>query len=699
MSNKRSYLNYYQKSKLQLGSRSFYPKYRKSRPFKNSNNNYSNETNESLNDNIQNINISNNVPEKMGKNEDSEKVNIKLSLEAEEYFPNKEKLLNQEKEKNEKEEREKIQKEKEEKIKKDYIYSYEYLMQFETWEISNQTEFLPEETINHINQMEEKLKEMKSFYPKEKPKSNYSNCNTSKSSSSSNISFSMEQWARKDFSKEFKIAEENKIKLKESDEKDTIKKELRELLNILTKDNYEDKKLKILEIIKENVNYQEQFIDIFYIKAIKEKAYGELYAKLCNYLNKELPQKGIKKENARNHSSIFRYTLINKCREIFKCKNYDNYIKEEDPRERKIKIKKFILGNINFLAELIKSKLLSKNIMPDCIKYLFEKYEKEEDTFLKLIHAEAIVILTDRFGSIVHSEITKNINTKEIQKLKEKLDEIFIKLDKFKDDKGLPGHIKYLIINLIEKKKNNYEESQFEKSLKAKSKKELEEELLNKEKQKEENKDQNEKEKDQKQEEINEKIKNDLNEYKEFIEETGNSEEYPWNITTELYDEKLESFDDILEGYIISSADFIEKKNINIKYAKDYIRELITYYNEKMNEEERNDIQKRIFNLFELVNDLAFETPKIYELYSYALYIFIKYKIMKIEDLEYIFKIEVNKGYKSIISKIFKNIYELNNSYLFKKKLRKFEFIDENKEVFKWVFNDYEAKNEEGNSN
>ena len=65
-----------------------------------------------------------------------------------------------------------------------------------------------------------------------------------------------------------------------------------------------------------------------------------------------------------------------------------------------------------------------------------------------------------------------------------------------------------------------------------------------------------------------------MNEYKEFIEEEGNSEKYPWSITTELYDEKLKKFDDILEGYLISSADFIEKKSSNAKYAMEYIKEL-----------------------------------------------------------------------------------------------------------------------------
>ena len=687
MSN-NNYLKNYQKNKLQLSSRPFHPKDKTLRKTsQNANKTDLIEGRECLKDIIKNKNIKQFIPKKMRKNEDSEKIDIKLSLEAKEYFPNKEKLLNQEKEKKEKEEREKIQKEKEEKIKKEYIYSYEYLIQFETWEISNQTELLPEETLNHINKIEETLKEMNIFYPKQKSKCNYSNCNTSKSSSSSNVSFSMEQWARKDYSKEIKVAEENKIKLKESDEKDKTKNELRELLNILTKDNYDNIKCKILEIIKENVKLQEQFLGIFFLKAVREKSYGELYAKLCKYLNRELPQKSKKNEKAKNPSSFFREKLIEKCREILKSTNFDKYIKEDDPIEKQIKIKKFILGNVNFLTELIKIKLLSKKIMPECIDYLFEKYKNETDKHLKLIHVESIVIFTDKFGSLVHSE-KNNMKSEEIKIFKKKLEEIFEKLEKVKNDKELRGHIKYLIINLIEKKKNNYEESQFEKSLRAKSKQELEEELIKKEKskQKEENEEINQKE--QEQEEINEKIKNDLNEYKDMVEEEGNSDKYPWSITTELYDEKLKSFDDILEGYITSSADFIEKKSENIKYARDYIRELITYYNEKMKEEEKIDLQKRIFDLFEFVIDLAFETPKIYDIYSYVLFIFIENNIMKVDNLKNIFRKEMNKSDMLIISKLYKKIYNLNNDDLFRKELKGFEFIYKNKDLYEWVFSD-----------
>ena len=98
----------------------------------------------------------------------------------------------------------------------------------------------------------------------------------------------------------------------------------------MTKDNYNETKSKILEIIKENVEYQEQFLEIFILKAVMEKSYAELYAKLCKYLNKALPQKTEKNEK----SSIFRDKLIKKCREIFKTKNFDIYIKEKEISEK-----------------------------------------------------------------------------------------------------------------------------------------------------------------------------------------------------------------------------------------------------------------------------------------------------------------------------------------------------------------------------
>ncbi len=668
------------KNKLQKKSHTFYPKSMNKMKFS-----YNQKLNESIEANDERRNFQKNrnykkfIPKKMRKYIDWEEIdNNKLNLTSKGYSTNIEKYKNQEKE-IEVEEKEKRPKEKEKKINNECIYSYEYLIQFESCEISNQTELLPKETLKHINELEEQLKEMDKYYPREKFKTICINCNTSKSSPSSNINFSMEQWARKDYTKETQAAEENKKRFEEHDQKDVIKRELRSILNIMTKDNYEETKTKILEIIKENVEYQEQFLDIFFLKAVMEKSYAELYAKLCKYLNKELPQKIKKSEKSKKVSSIFRDKLVDKCRKILKAKSYDKYIKEKDPIERENKLKKFIIGNVNFMSELIKIKMLAKKIIPECIEYLFNRYYSDEERELKLIHAQAIVLFIDRFGVIINAE-KNNLKPDEVKKYKDKIEEIIKKLEIMKNDEELPGHIKYLIINLIEKKKNNYQESKFEKSLKAKSKKEVEEELQNKD-----NNNNNEKNKEKQQIEINDKIKTDLYEYKDFVEEEGNSEKYLWSITTELYDEKLKKFDDIMEGFLISSADFIEK-NSNIKYAKEYIKELVAYYNEKMNEQEKHDLQKRVFKLFDIINDLSLETPKLFEVYAYVFNIMIENNLMKIEDLENIYKEEMNDIDLGNLNKIFQDIYECNNRVSFKKKLQKFEFIYKNKELFKWIF-------------
>ena len=151
------------------------------------------------------------------------------------------------------------------------------------------------------------------------------------------------------------------------------------------------------------------------------------------------------------------------------------------------------------------------------------------------------------------------------------------------------------------------------------------------------------------------------NEYKDFIEDEGNSKNYNWEITTDLYDVKLRSIDDILEGYIVSSGDFIEQES-NIKYAKDYIKEFIGFYHKNLNEEEINNLRKRIFNLLTIVIDIAFETPKIYDIYAYVMYILIQNNILKKEDIDNKFKEISNK--KDTNSDFYKNIEEYLNSYL-----------------------------------
>ena len=590
------------------------------------------------------------------------------------------------------------------------IYTYEYIKNFKDNEKSKETDLLSIDILEHINQMEEdiKLTKMEHYLDNNNKicsNSFYSNCNTSKSSSSSlsNINtLSLETWARPDYTKENEEAENNKKIFDELSKKDIIKQNLTEILNVMTKDNYEEMKLKILEIIKEKIENQNKFLEIIFLKSILEKSYVILYAKLCKDLNKELPQKIEKKINNKKSkkSSIFRENLLEKCKEMLKFEStniFDKYIiKEEDEQEKDNKIKKILLGNALFISELINIKMLSKKAACDCIDYLFKKFEEGKDIKLKLINIQAIIIFIDKLGTLIQAEKEKD---KDIKIKKEtnisfdkKISESFKKLEKIKEDKNIPGHVKYSIINLIEKKNNNYKQSEFEKYITAKSKKEIEEETKEIKNKINKSKNNNKEEKDiilndkeeLNQEKINEKIEKDLYGYKDIIITEGNSDKYTWSITTDLYDIKLKGFDDILEGYIISSAFFIEKID-NIIYAKSYIKELIDYYGIKLEENEKKNVLNRIIYLFELIKDFAFETPEILDIYEYVIYLCIKNSIFKMKDLELIFKEKENiKEDVNIMCKIFQNIYNLiiQNEINLKNEFKELYFIKEYKDLF-----------------
>ena len=582
-----------------------------------------------------------------------------------------------------------------------YTYDYEYIKNFQNFEKSKDTDLLSVDVLEHINQIEEDIKLIKmEHYLDNKICKNsfYSNCNTSKSSSSSlsNINpLSLEIWARPDYTKENEEAENNKKVFDELSKKDVIKKELREILNSMTKDNYEEKKLKILELIKDKIENQNKFLEIIFLKSILEKSYVILYAKLCKDLNKELPQKS----ETRKTSSIFRQNLLEKCKEMLKFegkKNFDEYVKEADEQEKNNKIKKIILGNALFISELVNIKMLSKKAAYECIDYLFKRFNENKNNDIKLINIQAIIIFIDKLGTLIHKEKEKE-KEKNSKIKKEKnnqknydkmLDEAFAKLEKIKEDPAIPGHVRYSIINLIDKKNNNYKQSEFEKYITAKSKKEIEEEAKEIKNIQKKEKDIILSEKEEiNQEQINEKIEKDLYGYKDIIINEGSSDNYLWSITTDLYDVKLKGFDDILEGFIVSSAFFIEKKE-NIFYAKSYINELIVYYGSKMEENEKKDLINKVIYLFELIKDFAFETPDIFEIYEYVIYLFIKNRVFNMKDLEKIFAAKENSKEKedvNIMSKVFQNIFNLmvqDDEIELKNEFKELHFINKYKDLF-----------------
>jgi hypothetical protein len=324
------------------------------------------------------------------------------------------------------------------------IYNIDYLLSFQQTPICKKTSNLSQPLLNHFDKYR--------IYEEE------SNKNIIK---------------RKDYSNEIKQAEEFVIKLEEKRQLDPIKYDLTELLNMLTVDNYKEIQIIIYDTIHESVENQIKFLEVLFQKAINEKAFVPLYAKLCKDLDKELPQRIGHPKKKILSTSIMRNKLVDKCKEIFSIENtsqINEYIKVKDPEEREFKTKRFVLGNVNFIGELIAIRLLTKKIWYNCIRDLFSRYEnKDEEDKLKLIDLEGIIIFTDKFGTLVNNQKNK-IKKCDLNDYIEQIDDTLIKLEQIQKRDKLPGFVKYKIINLLEKKKGGWEETKFEKNSIAKGK-------------------------------------------------------------------------------------------------------------------------------------------------------------------------------------------------------------------------------------
>ena len=503
---------------------------------------------------------------------------------------------------------------------------------------------------------------------------------------SNNIFNDIGQSAAKNLNNETKTTDEFKIFFYEDENIDPIKRNLKELLNMLNKDNYEEVKNKIFDAINEKIEYQEKFLDILFQKLNRGESFLKLYAKLCKELDKNLKQRNQPKEDKKDgvkkkSTSIMRTKLIDKCREIFQIKNietFNKFFKINDQIERENEIKKLILCNISFIAELINIQILSKKIAPQCINNLFDRYENNKnDEKLKLINLEAIILLTNKFGKLINQN--QKIKPEDQKIFKENIEEIVKKLEKIKEKQGIPNNILYSIENLIEKKKNNWNLPKSEKYIEENTKNEIDKQF--------------EEQDIITQDIINNKIKIDLIKYKDFIKKEGNSSNYSWEIITDLYEDKGQKLGDILEGYIIGCSEFIIN-NKNIKYAKQYIREIFDYY--KVKSKEKKSLINKIIGLFPMVSNLSLINPDIYIIYSYVFFIFIDVGIMRVKDLEKLVSADSKEDDIKVISIILKKICKLmNDKDKFIDIISGFRFVQNNIELFEWTNGNIEPEEEE----
>ena len=562
-----------------------------------------------------------------------------------------------------------------------YNFDYDYMISFENWEICQETKLLSDDFLKHLEEF--KIVEAEPIKSNNQGKSGgkkrHNAYNKSQGSEKKNET-DLSTFGRKDISKEVALAEEFKKKIDEEATKDPVRFKITEHLNILTVDNYKTTSDNIYEIIKDDIANQEKFLDVLFNKSVNEKAFVKLYAKLCKDFDKKLPQKNEKKKDEKSNkkpTSVMRVKLLDKCRQIFKIENnekFDEYIKVADPVEREIKLKKFVLGDVNFIGELINIQILSRKIVSQCLNNLFTRFnDAKADKSLKMINLEAIVILLDNFGTLLKAkedkmkEEDKKTYNSLVEKYLKKLSEVI------ENDKNLVQYVKYKIINLIERSKNNWEKSKYDKSLDAKGKKDLEDE---------EETEKNERGKSTlkpyTQDEITEAMSKDLINFKDYIlEDEGTPQQYDWATVESIYRDHGNSVAEMIQGFLYSCLDFVQN-NKTLKLAKDYFTELIFYYKNNVSPKEKKEIMEKTIHLLRVARDNALDNPQFIDVWCVILSNLIRAHLVERNDL-----IELNNMDKEdlktvfiIIAKIIKDDPDAKIHY------DKCKFVQQNKALY-----------------
>ena len=540
-------------------------------------------------------------------------------------------------------------KEKEPKQKK--VYTLEFIMQLKEQKIANEELLLSKEVKEHFQKLKQdnvEIKKMKSNEI-EKPLNKVKSLNKSKNSKKE------DNKAEEEFKKSFSEA----LKDKNIDEK------INYYLDKINLDNYDFVKKELLDLIIDSTENQDKFIDSVIKISILKSPFCEIYAKLCKNLEKELPKKSKEDDKSdKKATSQMKIDLIDKARLLFTSEKFEEGDKSEHQYIKDNRFKRNMLGITHFLLELIKAHILTKKVFSPCIQSLFSRYEKNKNNeMLKGVYIDSIIIFVKQFDKLIHSKESK-ITEKEVEEYAEKIEEIIKKLEQIKDEVK-EKYLKHKIMNLIEKRKKDYQKTKFEIYLEERLKKEpkpIEGDKFC-------------------QEILNDRIEKGLNDYICFIEKEGASDKYPWDDETFLIEKKGQGLGDILEAFFINCGNTFEN---DIKHTKNYIKELIEYYIEQKNENEKKELKNRLIKIFEIVRN---DIPLISDIYANTINMFLENNILDIIDLEAISgENKLTKEELEVIDKIFRHLKEYSKEKKIKEEFAKLSFIKDNKDLFKWIF-------------
>ncbi|XP_016103619.1 eukaryotic translation initiation factor 4 gamma 1a isoform X9 [Sinocyclocheilus grahami] len=227
---------------------------------------------------------------------------------------------------------------------------------------------------------------------------------------------------------------------------------VRSVLNKLTPQMFQQLMKQVTELSIDTEERLKGVIDLIFEKAISEPNFSVAYANMCRCLM------GLKVPTSDKPGVTvnFRKLLLNRCQKEFEKDQDDDEIfeqkqkeldaaAEEEERQRlkeeleeaKNKARRRSLGNIKFIGELFKLKMLTEPIMHDCIVKLLKNHDEES--------LECLCRLLSTIGKDL-----------DFEKAKPRMDQYFHQMEKIIKDRKTSSRIRFMLQDVLDLRKNNW---------------------------------------------------------------------------------------------------------------------------------------------------------------------------------------------------------------------------------------------------
>eukprot|EP01048_Picozoa_sp_COSAG05_P021900 COSAG05_NODE_4179_length_1636_cov_1.691607_1_plen_267_part_00 len=223
------------------------------------------------------------------------------------------------------------------------------------------------------------------------------------------------------------------------------------ILNKLTFEKFDSLLEKFLMLPIDSPDLLRLTINLIFDKATSEETFCPLYSQLCKQLTQKFSEEAIQtmeKFNTDGKKASFRRLLLNQCQEEFEKEKKLAVLSNEEKaslseaeremvelKERRTKIRS--RGNIIFIAELFKEKMLNEVIMHECVVRLITAPEGSSAPDEESL--ECLCKLMATVGKWLDHE-----------KAQQYMNKYFKIVEKFRRDQDLSNRVRFMLDDLVE---------------------------------------------------------------------------------------------------------------------------------------------------------------------------------------------------------------------------------------------------------